>query len=95
MVAVRPMDPGRESGFQHEDQPWRWRAVSTGVPQLIEPGTGLTADDPLEAGHEVVGVVSVLDRLAGGGKAIEAAAGAPYFPLVTIDDLYPERPDRD
>jgi len=24
--------------------------VSTGVPQLIEPGTGLTADDPLETG---------------------------------------------
>lgn len=25
--------------------------MSTGVPQLIEPGTGLTADDPLEAGN--------------------------------------------
>ena len=45
-------------------------------------------------GLEVVGVVSVLDRLAGGGPAIEAAAGAPYFALTTIDDLYPERPDR-
>ncbi len=49
----------------------------------------------LEGGHEVVGVVSVLDRLAGGGEAIEAAAGAPYFPLATIDDVYPDRPDRD
>ncbi len=48
----------------------------------------------LEGGHEVVGVVSVLDRLAGGGEAIEAAAGAPYFPLATIDDVYPDRPDR-
>ncbi len=48
-----------------------------------------------EGGHEVVGVVSVLDRLAGGGEAIEAAAGAPYFPLATIDDVYPDRPDRD
>lgn len=47
-----------------------------------------------EGGHEVVGVVSVLDRLAGGGAAIEAAAGAPYFPLATIDDVYPDRPDR-
>jgi len=45
-------------------------------------------------GLEVVGVVSVLDRLAGGGPAIEAAAGAPYLPLTTIDDLYPERADR-
>jgi orotate phosphoribosyltransferase len=49
----------------------------------------------LEGGHEVVGVVSVLDRLAGGGEAIEAAAGAPYVPLATIDDVYPDRPDRD
>jgi hypothetical protein len=41
-------------------------------------------------------VVSVLDRLAGGGEAIAAAAGngAPYTPLATIDDVYPERPDR-
>ena len=39
-------------------------------------------------------MVSVLDRLAGGGDAIEAAAGAPYVPLTTIDDVYPERPDR-
>jgi len=45
-------------------------------------------------GLEVAGVVSVLDRLAGGGEAIEAAAGAPYLSLTTIDDVYPERPDR-
>jgi orotate phosphoribosyltransferase len=48
----------------------------------------------LEEGHEVAGVVSVVDRLAGGAEAIEKAAGAPYRPLVTIDDLYPDRPDR-
>jgi orotate phosphoribosyltransferase len=48
-----------------------------------------------DEGLEVAGVVSVLDRLAGGGEAIgEASGGAPYTPLVTIDDLYPERPDR-
>jgi orotate phosphoribosyltransferase len=48
-----------------------------------------------EEGFEVVGVVSVLDRLAGGAEAIAAAAqGAPYVPLTTIDDVYPERPDR-
>jgi orotate phosphoribosyltransferase len=46
------------------------------------------------AGHEIVGVVSVLDRLAGGGEKIEAAAGAPYAPCTTIDDIYPDRPDR-
>jgi orotate phosphoribosyltransferase len=47
-----------------------------------------------EQGLEIAGVVSVLDRLAGGGEAIEAAAGAPYTALTTIDDIYPERPDR-
>lgn len=48
-----------------------------------------------EEGLEVAGVASVLDRLAGGAEAIrEAAAGAPYVPLTTIDDVYPERPDR-
>jgi orotate phosphoribosyltransferase len=48
-----------------------------------------------EAGHEICGVVSVLDRLAGGAAAIERAAGAPYVALSTIDDVYPERPDRE
>ena len=48
-----------------------------------------------EEGLEVAGVVSVLDRLAGGADAIgEAARGAPYVALTTIDDVYPERPDR-
>ena len=48
-----------------------------------------------EAGLEVCGVVAVLDRLAGGGEAIAAAArGAPYDALTTIDDVYPDRPDR-
>jgi orotate phosphoribosyltransferase len=48
-----------------------------------------------EEGFEVAGVVSVLDRLAGGAEAIAAASsGAPYAALATIDDVYPERPDR-
>lgn len=47
-----------------------------------------------EEGRQVVGVVSVLDRLAGGAEAIEQAAGAPYVALTTIDDVYPDRPDR-
>jgi orotate phosphoribosyltransferase len=48
-----------------------------------------------EEGMTVAGVASVLDRLAGGREAIEAAAGgAPYTALTTIDDVYPERPDR-
>jgi orotate phosphoribosyltransferase len=46
------------------------------------------------AGHEIVGVIAVLDRLAGGSEKIEAAAGAPYAPCTTIDEIYPDRPDR-
>jgi orotate phosphoribosyltransferase len=46
-------------------------------------------------GFAVVGVTTVLDRLAGGAEAIAAASGgAPYRALATIDDVYPERPDR-
>ena len=44
-----------------------------------------------EEGFEVAGVLSVLDRLAGGGEAIAEAVSAPYTALSTIDDLYPER----
>ncbi|MEK6277811.1 MAG: orotate phosphoribosyltransferase [Actinomycetota bacterium] len=47
-----------------------------------------------EDGLQVAAVLSVVDRLAGGGEAIAAAADAPYRSLVTIDELYPDRPDR-
>jgi orotate phosphoribosyltransferase len=59
-------------------------------------GSTLQAIDAVrEAGHEIVGVVAVLDRLAGGAERIREAAGAPYEALATIDDVYPQRPDRD
>jgi orotate phosphoribosyltransferase len=49
-----------------------------------------------DEGHEVAGVLAILDRLAGGADAIEQAIGpqARYIALTTIDDVYPERPDR-
>jgi orotate phosphoribosyltransferase len=60
--------------------------VSTG-------GSTIAAIEALqEEGHEIVGVVSVLDRLMGGAEAIEAAAGAPYHPATTIEDVFPDRP---
>ena len=60
-----PLEPG-ERCLVVED------VVTTG-------GSTVTAIERVrEEGLEVVGVVSVLDRLAGGGEAIEAAAGAPY-----------------
>lgn len=76
---------------------------------LLEPGTRcLVVEDVVTTGGatvkaleriaaeglEIAGVVSVVDRLAGGAEAIEAAGGAPYRALVTIDELYPDRPDR-
>lgn len=76
-----PLDPG-ERCLVVED------VVTTG-------GSTVKAIERIrEEGLEIAGVVSVLDRLAGGGEAIEAAAEAPYRPLATIDDVYPERPDR-
>ena len=58
-------------------------------------GSAVQAIEAVQAGgHEVCGVVVVLDRLAGGHDAIRAATGAPYAPLATIDELYPDRPDR-
>jgi orotate phosphoribosyltransferase len=58
-------------------------------------GSTLRALEALQAeGHEVCGVLAICDRLAGGADAIEQAAGAPFLALTTIDDVYPERPDR-
>jgi len=49
----------------------------------------------LTEGHDVCGVLAICDRLAGGARAIETAASAPFVALTTIDDVYPERPDRE
>jgi orotate phosphoribosyltransferase len=47
-----------------------------------------------QEGHEICGVLAILDRLAGGGEEIERQAGVPFVALSTIDDVYPDRPDR-
>ena len=59
-------------------------------------GSTVQAIEAIRAeGYDVCGVVSVLDRLAGGAEAIRLASDdAPYEPLATIDDVYPDRPDR-
>lgn len=59
-------------------------------------GSLITAIERLrEEGIALAGALAVVDRLAGGGEAIEAALGpgVPYVSLFTIDDVYPERPD--
>ena len=86
---------------QHGLQRWVEGPVEAGVKALIVEDTVTTGGSTAKAiercreeGLEVVGVVAVVDRLAGGAEKIEAAAEAPYRALVTIDELYPERPDR-
>lgn len=87
---------------QHGLQRWVEGPVEPGARCLVVEDTvttgGSTAraiERVAEQGLEVAGVVGVVDRLAGGGETIEAAARAPYRALVTIDEIYPERPDRD
>ena len=77
-----PVEPGAARCLVVED------TVTTGG------STAKAIERIVEQGLEVVGVVGVVDRLAGGGEKIEAAAGAPYRALMTIDEIYPDRPDR-
>jgi len=87
---------------EHGLQRWVEGPIEPGARCLVVEDTVTTGGSTARAveriaeqGLEVVGVVGVVDRLAGGGGRIEAASGAPYRPLITIDELYPDRPDRD
>jgi len=91
----------RGSRKEHGLQRWVEGPVEAGVRCLVVEDTVTTGGSTAKAiercreeGLEIAGVVAVVDRLAGGAERIEAAAGAPYRALVTIDELYPERPDR-
>jgi orotate phosphoribosyltransferase len=91
----------RSERKQHGLQRWVEGPVVEGDKVLVVEDTVTTGGSTVKAiekirehGLEPVGVVAVVDRLAGGGEAIEAAAQAPYRALVTIDELYPDRPDR-
>jgi orotate phosphoribosyltransferase len=86
---------------QHGLQRWVEGPVEPGARVLVVEDTVTSGGSTVKAiervreqGLEVVAVVAVVDRLAGGGEAIGAAAAAPYRALVTIDELYPDRPDR-
>jgi orotate phosphoribosyltransferase len=85
---------------QHGLQRWVEGPVEEGTRCLVVEDTvttgGSTAraiERVAEQGLEVAAVLAVVDRLAGGGERIEAAATAPYRALVTIDEIYPDRPD--
>lgn len=86
---------------QHGLQRWVEGPVEPGARVLVVEDTVTSGGSTVKAiqrvqdeGLEVVAVIAVVDRLAGGDERIEAAAAAPYRALVTIDELYPERPDR-
>jgi orotate phosphoribosyltransferase len=91
----------RGSRKEHGLQRWVEGPVVTGMRCLVVEDTVTTGGSTAtaierirEEGLEVVGVAAVVDRLAGGAEKIEAAAQAPYSALITIDELYPDRPDR-
>lgn len=87
---------------EHGLQRWVEGPVEPGMRCLVVEDTVTTGGSTAtaigrirEEDLEIAGVVAVVDRLAGGAAKIEAVAGAPYHALVTIDEIYPERPDRD
>ena len=86
---------------EHGLQRWVEGPVEPGARCLVVEDTVTTGGSTAKAierireqGLEIAGVLAVVDRLAGAAERIEAAAGAPYSALVTIDELYPDRPDR-
>lgn len=85
----------------HGLQRWVEGAAEPGDRVLVVEDTVTTGGSTLSAierireeGFEIAGVLAVVDRLAGGGERLAAEAGAPYETLTTIDDIYPDRPDR-
>jgi orotate phosphoribosyltransferase len=91
----------RKERKEHGLQRWVEGPVEPGTRCLVVEDTVTTGGSTVSAiemigeqGLEIAGVLAVVDRLAGGGEKIEAAAGAPYRALVSIDELYPDRPDK-
>lgn len=91
----------RKERKEHGLQRWVEGPVKPGSRCLVVEDTVTTGGSTVaaiermrEEGLEVVGGLCVVDRLAGGAEAIAAAARAPFEALTTIDDLYPDRPDR-
>jgi orotate phosphoribosyltransferase len=91
----------RKERKEHGLQRWVEGAVGDGAKVLVVEDTVTTGGSTVSAierireeGLDIVATLCVVDRLAGGGDAIAAAADAPFEALTTIDDVYPDRPDR-
>ena len=91
----------RKERKEHGLQQWVEGPIEPGARCLVVEDTVTSGASTVSAierireqGLQIVAVLGVVDRLAGGGKAIETAADAPFRALVTIDEIYPDRPDR-
>lgn len=91
----------RSARKEHGLQRWVEGPVEPGVRCLVVEDTVTTGGSTAQAiqrvreeGLEIAAVVAVVDRLAGGAEKIETAAAAPYRALITIDEIYPARPDQ-
>jgi len=91
----------RKERKRHGLQHWVEGPVEAGTSCLVVEDTVTTGGSTIaaiermrEEDLEIVGGLCVVDRLAGGADAIAAQIGAPFEALLTIDDVYPDRPDR-
>jgi orotate phosphoribosyltransferase len=91
----------RKERKDHGLQRWVEGPVEAGTRCLVVEDTVTTGGSTVaavermrEEGLEIAGGLCVVDRLAGGAEAIAAAIDGPFEALTTIDDLYPDRPDR-
>ncbi len=91
----------RKERKEHGMQRWVEGPVEAGTRCLVVEDTVTTGGSTVAAiermrdeGLEIVAGLCVVDRLAGGAEAIAEAIAAPFEALSTIDDVYPERPDR-
>ena len=91
----------RKEGKSHGLQRMVEGPVEAGTKVLVVEDTVTTGGSTIaaveqirEQGLDIVGGLCLVDRLAGGREAIAGAMGAPFEALVTIDEIYPDRPDR-
>lgn len=91
----------RKEGKAHGLQRMVEGPVEAGMKVLVVEDTVTTGGSTIAAvkqiraqGLEIVGGLCLVDRLAGGTAAISEAIGRPFEALVTIDEIYPARPDR-
>jgi len=91
----------RKEGKSHGLQRMVEGPVEPGTRVLVVEDTVTTGGSTIaaveqirEQGLDIVGGLCLVDRLAGGREAIADAIGGPFEALVTIDEIYPERPDR-